>query len=297
MSQKSSTADLVAIVVCTMAWGTTWYAITLQLGVVPPVASIVWRFMLASALMFAICLVRRDNLALTPRQHLTTLGVGVAQFGVQYPLVYFAETKIASAVVAVVFAALAFINLGVFAIVFRQRANLGSWFAAFLGVAGVAALSWEEIAHARLEAGIGVGATLLAVLFASFGNVFAKLGERAETPLFPQTAFAMGYGALSLAIYAALSGIPFRFDPHPAYVGSLLYLAVVGSVLAFGLYYALARRRGYAVASYISAMTPPLAMLVSSVLEKKSWGLWALAGVALVIAGQIILLRSARKQP
>jgi drug/metabolite transporter (DMT)-like permease len=58
------------------------------------------------------------------------------------------------------------------------------------------------------------------------------------------------------------------------------------------VYYGLARRRGYATASYVSALTPPLAMLVSALLEGKSWGGFALAGVALVLAGQALLLRA-----
>jgi drug/metabolite transporter (DMT)-like permease len=73
-----------------------------------------------------------------------------------------------------------------------------------------------------------------------------------------------------------------------------LHLSVVGSVIAFLLYYGLARRRGYSTASYISALTPPLAMLVSSLFEAKSWGVLALGGVALVLTGQMLLLRSRR---
>ncbi|HET9230673.1 MAG TPA: hypothetical protein VFO00_05265, partial [Vitreimonas sp.] len=69
---------------------------------------------------------------------------------------------------------------------------------------------------------------------------------------------------------------------------------VNGSVIAFLLYYGLARRRGYATASYISALAPPVAMLVSSLFEAKTWGLLALGGVALVLAGQWLLLKAKR---
>jgi drug/metabolite transporter (DMT)-like permease len=75
---------------------------------------------------------------------------------------------------------------------------------------------------------------------------------------------------------------------------SLLHLSLNGSVVAFVLYYGLARRRGYSTASYISALTPPLAMLISSLLEGKSWGALALGGIVLVLAGQWLLLRARR---
>jgi hypothetical protein len=79
-----------------------------------------------------------------------------------------------------------------------------------------------------------------------------------------------------------------------AYVLSLLHLAVNGSVIAFLLYYGLARRRGYSTASYIAALAPLVAMTVSALFEGKSWGLMALGGVALVLVGQFLLLRAKR---
>jgi drug/metabolite transporter (DMT)-like permease len=58
------------------------------------------------------------------------------------------------------------------------------------------------------------------------------------------------------------------------------------------MYYGLARRRGYATASYVSALAPMLAMLMSSLFEGKTWGLMALGGVALTLTGQVLLLRT-----
>ncbi len=65
-------------------------------------------------------------------------------------------------------------------------------------------------------------------------------------------------------------------------------------MIAFVTYYALARRRGYAFASYVAALTPPAAMLISTLTEGARWGLAALAGLALVLAGQALLMGSAR---
>src|SRR5690606_20527494 len=136
--------------------------------------------------------------------------------------------------------------------------------------------------------------TLAGVLAAAVGNVFARRGELAGASVVASTAWAMAYGAVLLALFAGASGRAWTFELSWAYVLSLLHLAVVGSVVAFALYYGLARRRGYATASYISALTPPLAMLISAMLEGKSWGLFALGGVVLVLVGQVLLLRSKR---
>lgn len=289
--------DLVAIAVCTMAWGTTWYAITFQLGVVDPVVSVAYRFALAAAMLFAWCAFRGASLRLTLAQHGAALGLGLLTFGGNYPLVYWAEERVSSAVVAVVFAALAFVNLIVFRIAFGQRSPMLAWVASFCGLAGVALLSWGEVAGAEIDdrALVGVVMTLASVLLASFGNVFARRGEMIGVGVAASTAWAMAYGAGALAVGATLFGLPWGFDWSPRYLISLVYLAAIGSVLAFLLYYGLARRRGYTTASYISALTPPVAMLVSTVFEGKIWGWLALAGVALVLVGQALLLRARRE--
>jgi drug/metabolite transporter (DMT)-like permease len=298
-AQSAPTAqwgDLAAIVVCTLAWGTTWFAITLQLGVVDPIVSIVYRFALAAALLFAWCALRGEHMGLTRAQHLAAFGVGLFTFAIDYAFVYWAEERVTSAVVAVVFAALAFVNLIAFRLAFGLRAPLLAWAAAGLGIAGVALLSWEEIATAHMgeRALAGVGLTFLGVLSAAVGNVYARRGELAGAGVAASTGWAMAYGAALLAVFALATGRTWAFEFTWSYVLSLLHLAVVGSVIAFLLYYGLARRRGYAMASYISALTPPLAMLVSSLFEAKTWGVLALGGVALVLGGQWLLLRTRR---
>lgn len=293
---ESRWLDIAAIVVCTLAWGTTWFAITLQLGVVDPVVSITYRFGLAAALLFAWCVLRRETLKLTRAQHLAAFGIGLFTFAIDYAFVYWAEERVTSAVVAVVFAALAFINLIVFRIAFAQRAAPLAWFAAGLGVIGVALLSWEEIVSSNMSARAwtGIGLTLAGVLAAAVGNVYARRAELAGAGVAASTGWAMAYGTVLLALFALFTGKAWTFEFAWPYVLSLLHLAIVGSVIAFLLYYGLARRRGYALASYISALTPPVAMTVSALFEDKSWGLLALGGVALVLLGQVLLMRSRR---
>lgn len=293
---SSEGRDLFAIVFCTFAWGTTWFAITMQLGVVDPVVSVTYRFALSAAMLFAWCALTRQPLALTRAQHVTAFGVGVFTFAINYALVYWAEERVTSAVVAVMFASLAFLNLIGFRIAFGQRPPMLAWAAATLGIAGVALLSWEEIASAQFgaRATIGIGLTLIAVTASVVGNVFARRGEMAGTPLIASTGWAMAYGTMLLALYALISGKQWAFEPTWGYALSLFYLAAIGSVMAFVLYYGLARRRGYATASYISALAPPVAMLVSTLLEDKVWGMLALAGVVFVLCGQFLLLRIRR---
>lgn len=287
---------LSSVAVCAVIWGTTWYAITWQLGTVDPVASVVWRFSLAAAVLFGFCLLTRRPLALTRAQHLAALGQGGCAFAVSYAFVYASEMTVPSAIVAVIFAALAFLNLALFRVLAGQKASRGAWMGAVLGLGGVALLSGEAILGANLgrAAMVGVGFAFIAVCASTFGNYFAWRGQQAGAAVIPSTAWAMAYGSGLLALYGLGAGVRFGFDFSPGYVLSLLYLSLFGSVIAFVIYFSLARRRGYALASYISALTPPIAMLVSIVFEGARFGWGAAAGLALVLGGQVLLIRAPR---
>ena len=281
---------------CAVIWGTTWYAITLQLGAVDPVASIVWRFGHAAVLIFAGCLVTRRSLKLTRAQHLAALGQGVFAFSISYSFTYAAEGRIASAVVAVIFASLAFLNLILFRVAARQRSAMAAWGGALLGVVGVAVLSGSEVLSGGLSgaSAAGVGFAFTAVIASAFGNYFAWRGQEAGSAVIPSTAWAMAYGTIMLALYGLATGVEWSIEPTATYLGSLVYLSVFGSVIAFVVYFGIARTRGYALASYISALTPPIAMLVSVLFENARFGWLALAGLALVLAGQVLMIRAPR---
>jgi drug/metabolite transporter (DMT)-like permease len=291
---KPSSLDILAVAICALAWGTTWFTITLQLGVVDPVVSLVYRFALAALVLAAWALLRHEPIRLTWPQHAAAAGVGLFMFAADYAFTYAAELRIVSGLVALIFATLAFVNLVIFRMLLGQHAPRHAWVAAAVGAAGVALLSWSEVVQSRLDSATMTGIALAfgAVLLSGIGNVFAYRGEAAGAPLTTSTAWAMAYGALVLALYALLSGKPWSFEPTARYVLSLCYLALVGSVLAFTLYFGLARRRGYTMASYSLALTPLLAMVMSSLFEHKRWPPVTLAGVTLVLWGQWQLLRT-----
>ncbi|MBS0295606.1 MAG: EamA family transporter [Proteobacteria bacterium] len=285
--------DLTALIACSLIWGTTWFAITWQLGSVAPVVSVVYRFGLAAALLFGWCLVSRRSMRMSLRQHLIVATQGLFVFGLNYALVYLSEERIASAVAAVAFAGLAFFNVVLFRVTLGQKAPPAVWIAALLGLAGVGVVSWAELqrTHMDARAWAGLGFAGAAVCAAAVGNYFSHKAQEAGTKLTAGTAWAMAYGTAFLVIAALVSGSRWTFQWTVPYVASLLYLSLFGSVTAFVLYFALAKRRGYTFASYISAVTPLLAMVVSMVFEHARWGWEAFAGIALVVTGQVLMIR------
>lgn len=288
---------MLGVGVCALIWGTTWYGITLQLGTVAPLASIVWRFGLAAIALFGVCAAMRLPLRLTRAQNLAAAGQGVFAFSISYSFTYAAEGHVASAIVAVVFASLTFLNLVLFRVKEGQRASPAAWGAAVLGIAGVAVLSGGEILGAGIDrkAALGIGLALIATTASAFGNYFAWRGQQKGSEALPATAWAMAYGTGLLALYGLVTGVEFTIEPTIRYIGSLLYLSLFGSVVAFGIYFTIARSIGYAMASYVSALTPPIAMLVSVLFEGARFGWTAAVGLALVLAGQVLLSRAPKK--
>jgi drug/metabolite transporter (DMT)-like permease len=276
--------------IATLIWGSTWLAITFQLGVVAAEASVVYRFALAALMLAAWCLASGRSLRFSAVQHAWFVAQGALLFGLNYLCVYWAELHIASGLVAVLFSLIVFLNLvGVrvfFATPISRRTILG----AALGVSGVTLLFWRELAGMQTDALRGILFGLAATVFASGGNLLAVRNQRHGVPLLPGVAWGMAYGTLTITVVAAVNGIAWTFDPRPGYVLSLLYLAAFGSVIAFAAYLTLLGKIGAARAGYVGVAVPVVALLLSTVFEQYQWTLPALVGAGLCLAGNVLVL-------
>src|SRR5215813_14744562 len=74
---------------------------------------------------------------------------------------------------------------------------------------------------------------LAGTLCASCGNLAAFRNQRAGIPIMQGNAWGMLYGAIAAAALAVMQGVPFAFDPRAAYLVSLVYLVIAGSIAAF----------------------------------------------------------------
>ena len=278
---------------CVAIWGSTWLAITFQLGAVAPEASVFYRFLLASALLFGWCLARGLPLRLARREHLWIAFQGTFMFSVSYVAVYYAEQHVVSGLVAVGFSASPLLNMVGMRLLFGSPMTARVAVGSLLGILGITLVFWPEFAHLKADGRVALGAafTVAAVVLSALGNMVAHRNHDAGLPIWQSMAWGMLYGALfTLAIALAL-GRPLAFETTPAYVLSLLYLAFFGSVLAFGGFLTLLGRVGPARAGYIGVMVPIVALAISSAFEGYRWGLLALVGVAVSVAGNVIILR------
>lgn len=285
--------------VVVLIWGTTWYVIKFQLGVVEPEISLVYRFGLAALCLFGYARLAGSPLGLSWRDHRFIALQGATLFCLNYWMTYLSTQYLTSGLVAVLFTAIIFFNI------VNGRMILGTAIegrvlaAAGAGVVGVALLFLPELQAAMHEPLIARGAALAlgATYLASLGNMAASRNTRAGLPVVTVNAYGMAYGAAGLAAIALLRGAPLDFDPRWPYVLSLLYLSLAGTALAFGLYLALIRRIGASRAAYTSVLFPVVALVVSTLFEGYRWSLPAVIGLAVLVAGNALALGGTRGVP
>jgi len=278
-------------IACILIWGSTWLAITFQLGEVPVTASLTYRFALASLILFVWCAARRIPLRFDRKQHGFIALQGVSLFGINYWLIYLAEQHLPSGIVAVAFTAVVMMNLIGSRIAFGTPLTARALTGAALGLLGIALVFWPELLAFRGDraAWLGLVYSLAAAAFASVGNLLSARNQKDAIGVIPGNALGMGYGAAFMALAGVVTGSRFSFDPTLPYTASLIYLAVFGSVLAFGAYLTLLGRLGAARASYAGVLIPLVALVFSTFFEGYTWHPAALLGVLTCIAGNLLI--------
>jgi drug/metabolite transporter (DMT)-like permease len=294
--RRVPTPLIYAIVV--LIWGTTWYAIKFQLGVVAPEISLVYRFGLAAVIVFLYARATGASLRLPWREHRYVAIQGLTLFCLNYWLTYLSTQHLTSGLVAVLFTAIIFLNLVNARIFFGTPIEARVMLAAGAGMLGVGLLFLPE-----LQAAIGNHVVIEGALLALAGTYLASLGNMAATrnarqglSVVTANAYGMAYGTLGLAVIAFLRGTPVAFEQSWSYVLSLLYLSLAGTSLAFGLYLVLMRRIGPARAAYTSVLFPVVALAVSTAFEGYRWSVPALIGLAVLVAGNALALGGRLKQ-
>jgi drug/metabolite transporter (DMT)-like permease len=223
--------------------------------------------------------------------------LGVLLFGANYWLVYVAELTLPSGLVAVVFSSIIFLNIFNGAIFLKSKIRIYVLVGASIGMIGIVLLFKREIFHFDISNKNSLAFLLafIAAILASLGNITSGFIQRLKIPVIESNAFGMFYGAISLLIIALLMGKQFQFEVSVPYIGSILYLAVFGSIIAFGCYLTLLGRIGADKSAYVTLIIPVIALILSTIFENYKWTNYAIVGVLFILTGNIIILRKPNK--
>lgn len=277
-----------------LIWGSTFFAIEFQLGVIAPEVSLVYRYSGAAMLLFGWSRFRGLPLRFAVRDHAWFMLLGVLLFGLNYILAYTSQIYITSALAAIAFSSMVWMNIINSRIFFGVKAGQGVLFGALLGAIGMYFLFAPQINEISISDTVFFGSclALLAALTASFGNMVSQASQKASLPVVQTNAWGMFYGALFMTVVALANGREFSFEWSAAYVGSLAYLTVFGSIVAFGAYLTLLGRIGAHKAGYAMVMFPVIALLLSTLFEGLQITTATIVGTLLVLTGNVFVLRS-----
>ncbi|HXQ72957.1 MAG TPA: EamA family transporter [Pyrinomonadaceae bacterium] len=278
-------ARVVWLVLCVI-WGSTWLFIKLGLENLPPITFAGIRFVIACAILFLMIRARGISLPANRRDWGLLALTGVLSFSLNYGLVFWGEQYISSGLAAVLQATLPAFGLVIAHVHLpSERMTWSKIFGVVLGFAGVAVVFSNQLAIAGGKALAGCVALVLSAFFAAYSNVLVKAHGRKMEPAI-LAAGQMFFGLIPLLLIGIpLEGNPFRFHWTPIAVMALLYLAVVGSVIAFLLYYWLIQHMNVTNTMLISLVTPVVAVVLGMVVlgEDLSWR--TVAGGIMIMVG------------
>jgi len=273
-----------------LIWGTTWIAITVELGSVPVLVSVFYRFALAAALLLGGLAVTGRLTVPALRHQPFIVAQALCLFCCNFLCFYAATGFIPSGLVSVVFSLATLFNAVNGKILFGTPITGRTVVAALLGFTGLALLFARELS-AGLDAGTlkGLGLATLGTLLFSLGNMASRRNSAAGVPPLQANAWGMGYGALVLLGLVAGTGTPPVAPPGTAYLLALLYLAAIGSVVGFTAYLSLVARIGAAQAAYATVLFPVVALALSTLFEGYRWHWTGLLGLVIALCGNILI--------
>jgi drug/metabolite transporter (DMT)-like permease len=281
-----------------LCWSPTWYLIKFQFGVVDPLISIFYRFLIASATVFIFLILLKKKLSFNLKQHLWFLLLGVTLFSLNYIFFYLANTFLISGIVTIAFSTILIMNILGERIYFKIKSSKETLFAAGFGIVGILIIFGNELLNFKLEdkTHIGIILSFIATFWASTGNLVHQKNSKDEIPFIQSIAYGMLYGSLFTLIVAKFRGAEIIFDNSISYILSFLYLSIIGSVVAFYLYLKLLDNIGSARAGYIGVIMPIIALIISTIFEGLQWTNNLIIGLPVLIFGCVLILNQKSKK-
>jgi len=262
-------------------WGTTWLAIKVSLNFIPPMTGVALRFIISGLVLLAVAALRGRLMPLRAMPwHLIAM-LAIFLFGLNYVLAYVAETRLDSGLVAVLFGTLPFFVFFFGHHFADEPTTPRIWIGTALALAGVGVISFSGQARgAPLYALAAIGSAALA----AFGNVYAKRhSEHDPLVTLPASMLVSGIG---VGVFGAFfERVSWTSAIAPASIASLLYMAILGSSLAFWLNLWVLHRLPVWIVGLSSLIIPVIAVAVGIFLGGEHFTWRELGGSALVVAG------------
>ncbi|HUL43204.1 MAG TPA: EamA family transporter [Bacteroidota bacterium] len=274
-------------VLITVIWGSTWLGIKIGLESVPPFFGVALRFTLAGTVLLLITLLRGVPMKHHRENFLLYLSLGFLSFGLPYELVYWGEARIPSGLTSILFAFYPFV-VAIFSHLFlrNERLNIYKISGIVLGILGIIIIFWSDLRFEGDSMG-GMIAILLSTFLQGISLIIVKRIGKHVDPL------TMNCGGIWAGI-PLMYVLAFAFEDFHAVhldrqgVLAILYLAIVGTVIAFGVFYWLLKRVEAVYLALSSLVTPILAVILGTIFLDEQLSPNVFWGAALVLMGILV---------
>jgi drug/metabolite transporter (DMT)-like permease len=280
----SPTVVVLLLALLCVVWGSTWLVIKQGLEDLPPFLGVGLRFCLAGVVMALVApAIRRREGGSVPTLGLT-LVVAIAEFGVSYGIVYRAETVVASGLVAVLWAVYPLLMAACGHVALPgERLPARAWVGFGAGFVGVALLFATDLAATGPEAwGWGAAVIFGAAVVALGTTILKKHGHGVSSALLNRNGMLVTGPLFLVCWWLTERELPVRFTGQAVF--SIVYLAIMGTVITFGVYFWLLRHVAAFRLSLIAYVIPLVALAMGAV-----WGDEQVGGSTLVGTGLILL--------
>ena len=267
-------------------WGSTWLAIKLGLRDLPPLSFAGIRFAAAALVLFAIVRVQGLRLPTRSRDWGLLAYTAFLTITLNYGLVFWGEQYISSGLAAVLSATVPLFGLPLaHRHLADEQLNLAKVAGVLLGVIGVAIVCSGQLGIGGPLAFWGSLGIILAALATAHAGVLIKVGGTHIEPSV-LAGVQMAAGCIPLLVAGAVfEGNPLKFNWTPLAWAALAYLIILGSVVAFLMYYWLIRHTDLTWVLMIPLVTPLVAVLFGVILAGEVVGWHTALGGAAIIGG------------
>lgn len=282
-----------------LIWSTTWIFIKIGLDDLPPIAFAGSRFIVSVSILFVVTRVQGISLPKSAREWRLIALTGVLQFSINYSLVFWSEQYITSGLAAVLQATITVFGL-LLAWLFLPNESITKRkiFAVAIGVIGVAVIFFDQLRIENWFAFAGCVAIVIGAYAAAQASILVKAKGAGMHPAV-LVMCQMLCGLPAIIIYSLFrEGDPFTFKWTWKALICILYLAVLGTVAAFWLYYWLLSKVESTKAMMISLVTPLLAVIIGAVILGETLPPQTFVGGLLIIGSiGLIVFRRRNIQP
>jgi putative membrane protein PagO len=221
------------------------------------------------------------------------LFLSVFHLAVPYALVYWGEQHISSGLTAVLYSTMPISVAMLARLLMGDPLTPRKIAGTFVGFAGVWVIFSDSMTLGGEKAVQGMIACLVSAFFASLSTVIVKKYASRYDPFVTLAIPFAGAGLLltALAISVERSN-PFTYNALTWF--TIIYLAALGSLSAFALYFWIIKRIDVTVLSYQTFIIPVLAVLIGWIFLKETVTIRLAAGASLIVVG--IVLATLRKR-